>query len=77
MTFTLKDVPGNCTLLTVVKSDSNNVPLHRRLEVFRINSDSWEAQLENIAHHVSTWWPGFARYGPLERSARQYFRGAG
>jgi len=53
VTFTLKDAPGNGTLLTVVESGFDNVPPSRRLEAFRMNSAGWKAQLDNIARHVS------------------------
>lgn len=53
VTFTLKDAPGNVTLLTVVESGFDNVPPHRRLEAFRMNSHGWEVQINNIARHVS------------------------
>jgi uncharacterized protein YndB with AHSA1/START domain len=53
VTFTLKDAPGNGTLLTVVESGFDNLPPHRRLEAFRMNSGGWTAQLNNIARHVS------------------------
>ena len=54
VTFTLKDAPGNGTLLTVVESGFDNVPPQRRMEAFRMNSRGWEGQLNNIAHHAST-----------------------
>jgi uncharacterized protein YndB with AHSA1/START domain len=53
VTFTLKDAPGNGTLLTVVESGFDKVPPHRRLEAFRMNSGGWEGQMENIVRHVS------------------------
>lgn len=53
VTFTLKDAPGNGTLLTVRESGFDNVPPHRRLEAFRMNSHGWEAQLGNIVRYVS------------------------
>jgi len=53
VTFTLKDAPGNGTVLTVRESGFDNVPPHRRLEAFRMNSHGWEAQLGNIARHAS------------------------
>ena len=53
VTFTLQEVPGNRTRLTVVESGFDQVPPHRRLEAFRKNSGGWEAQLENIARHAS------------------------
>ncbi|MDQ6924040.1 MAG: SRPBCC family protein [Pseudomonadota bacterium] len=53
VTFTLKDMPGKSTLLTVVESGFDNVPPHRRLKAFRMNSRGWEGQMNNIARHVS------------------------
>lgn len=53
VTFTLEQLPGNRTRLTVVESGFDKVPPHRRLEAFRKNSGGWEAQLENIARHAS------------------------
>jgi uncharacterized protein YndB with AHSA1/START domain len=53
VTFTLKDAPGNGTLLTVVESGFDNVPPHRRLEALRMHSLGWEAQTNNIMRHVS------------------------
>ena len=53
VTFTLQDAPDNGTLLTVVESGFDNVPPHRRLEAFRMHNQGWEAQLNNIAKHVS------------------------
>ncbi|MGY4515786.1 SRPBCC family protein [Lysobacter sp. HA18] len=52
VTFTLKDAPGNATLLTVVESGFDQVPPTRRLEAFRMNGRGWTAQLESIARHV-------------------------
>lgn len=54
VTFTLKDAPDNGTLLTVVETGFDNVPPHRRLEAFRMHSQGWEKQLDNIMHHVGT-----------------------
>ena len=53
VTFTLKDMSGKGTLLTVVESGFDNVPPHRRLEAFRMNSRGWEGQMNNIVRHVS------------------------
>jgi len=53
VTFTLKDAPGNGTLLTVVESGFDKVPPQRRLEAFRMNNRGWEAQLTNIVKYVS------------------------
>ena len=54
VTFTLKDAPGNATLLTVVETGFDKVPPERRLEAFRMNGNGWQKQLENIARHVGT-----------------------
>jgi uncharacterized protein YndB with AHSA1/START domain len=53
VTFTLNDATGSGTLLTVVESGFDMLPPHRRLEAFRMNSGGWEAQVNNIARHVS------------------------
>lgn len=53
VTFTLKDAPGDGTLLTVVESGFDNVPPHRRLEAFRMNGRGWQVQMENIVRHVT------------------------
>lgn len=53
VTFTLKDAPGDRTLLTVVESGFDKVPPQRRLEAFRKNGAGWEAQLKNVAAHAS------------------------
>jgi uncharacterized protein YndB with AHSA1/START domain len=53
VTFLLKDAPGNGTLLTVVETGFDNVPPHRRLEAFRMNSRGWEQQLTCIVRHVT------------------------
>jgi len=52
VTFTLKDAPGKATLLTVVESGFDQVPPHRRVEAFRMNTRGWQAQLDNIVRHV-------------------------
>jgi uncharacterized protein YndB with AHSA1/START domain len=54
VTFTLKDAPGNGTLLTVLESGFDNVPPHRRLEAFRMHSRGWEVQMDNLLRHVIT-----------------------
>jgi uncharacterized protein YndB with AHSA1/START domain len=54
VTFTLRDAPGNATLLTVVESGFDQLPPERRLEAFRMNSGGWEAQMGNILRHVGT-----------------------
>lgn len=52
VTFTLGDA-GSGTLLTVVESGFDKVPPDRRMEAFRMNSGGWDAQMRNIAGHVT------------------------
>ena len=51
--FELKEIEGG-TLLSVVESGFDNVPLSRRLEAFRMNSGGWDEQVKNIERHVTT-----------------------
>jgi len=51
--FELKEVEGG-TLLSVVESGFDNVPVSRRLEAFRENSSGWDEQMQNIEKHVAT-----------------------
>ncbi len=50
--FTLEEVPEG-TRLKVVESGFDRVPLARRAEAFRMNSDGWTQQLKAIERHVS------------------------
>ena len=50
--FTLEDAPGG-TRLTIVESGFDRVPLSRRAEAFRMNSDGWGEQMQNIQRYVS------------------------
>ena len=52
--FTLRDAPGQGTLLTVVESGFDRVPPQRRLEAFRMHGQGWDRQLGNIARHAET-----------------------
>lgn len=51
--FELQDA-GDGTLLTVVESGFDNVPVERRMDAFRMNSGGWDAQLNNIERYVTT-----------------------
>jgi uncharacterized protein YndB with AHSA1/START domain len=51
--FELTEVDGG-TLLTVVESGLDNIPLARRATVFRLNSSGWDEQMRNIEKHVAT-----------------------
>jgi uncharacterized protein YndB with AHSA1/START domain len=50
--FRLEEVKDG-TLLTVVESGFDRIPAGRRDEAFRMNSEGWSIQLENIQRHVT------------------------
>jgi uncharacterized protein YndB with AHSA1/START domain len=50
--FRLDDADGG-TLLTIVESGFDRVPLARRAEAFRMNEQGWTEQTRNIDRHVS------------------------
>ena len=50
--FQLEEVPEG-TLLTVVESGFDQIPEERRAKAFRMNSEGWATQLENIQRHVA------------------------
>ena len=50
--FELQDVAEG-TLLTVVESGFDRIPLRRRAEAFRMNDQGWTAQMKNIDGHVT------------------------
>jgi uncharacterized protein YndB with AHSA1/START domain len=50
--FELKDAEGG-TLLSVVESGFDNIPVARRQEAFRMNSGGWDEQMKNIEKHVA------------------------
>jgi hypothetical protein len=52
VTFELQDAAGG-TLLSVVESGFDNVPPHRRLDAFRMNSGGWDEQMQRIEKHVA------------------------
>jgi uncharacterized protein YndB with AHSA1/START domain len=49
----LEEVEGG-TLLPVVESGLDKIPLARRATAFRMNSAGWDAQIRNIEKHVAT-----------------------
>jgi uncharacterized protein YndB with AHSA1/START domain len=51
--FELSEVEGG-TVLTVVESGLDRIPLARRATVFRLNSSGWDEQMRNIEKHVAT-----------------------
>ena len=50
--FQLEAAPEG-TLLTIVESGFDRIPLARRAEAFRMNEGGWTAQAKNIERHVS------------------------
>jgi len=50
--FRLQEVAEG-TMLTVVESGFDQIPSERRAEAFRMNSQGWAAQMENIRRHVT------------------------
>ena len=51
--FELREVEGG-TMLTVVESGLDKIPLARRATVFRMNSSGWDGQMRNVEKHVAT-----------------------
>jgi uncharacterized protein YndB with AHSA1/START domain len=49
--FRLEETPGG-TLLTVSESGFDRIPAERRDEAFRMNSEGWAEQVQNIRRHV-------------------------
>ena len=50
--FRLEDIPDG-TLLTVVESGFDAIPVARRAEAYRRNDGGWAAQLKKIEQHVA------------------------
>jgi uncharacterized protein YndB with AHSA1/START domain len=50
--FELREAEGG-TMLSVVESGLDKIPLARRADVFRMNSSGWDEQMENIKKHVA------------------------
>ena len=53
VTFTLSDAKDG-TLLEIVESGFEKLPLHRRAEAFKSNEGGWEEQTRRIAKHVGS-----------------------
>ena len=49
--FKLEEADGG-TMLTLVESGFDRIPLHRRAEAFRMNDQGWTEQMANIRRHV-------------------------
>jgi uncharacterized protein YndB with AHSA1/START domain len=51
--FTLEDAEGGGTAVTIVESGFDRIPLARRAEAFRMNTEGWAGQIKNLAAYVS------------------------
>ena len=51
--FELEEVEGG-TMLTVVESGFDRIPVERRAEAYRGNDEGWAVQVESIKRHVTT-----------------------
>ncbi len=51
--FELADAPGG-TMLTVVESGFDQVPLARRAQAYRMNGEGWTFQMQAIEKYVAT-----------------------
>jgi len=51
--FTLEEAEGGGTLLTIVESGFDRIPLARRAEAFRMNTEGWDGQIQNLERYVS------------------------
>ncbi len=50
--FELHEVPEG-TLLRVVESGFDALPIERRSRVFRLNTEGWDQQMKNIEKHAT------------------------
>jgi len=51
--FTLEEAEGGGTALTIVESGFDRIPLARRAEAFRMNTEGWGGQIKNLERYVS------------------------
>lgn len=51
--FTFEEVEGG-TRLTITESGFDDIPLARRAEAFRMNSEGWGTQIQNIEAYVTS-----------------------
>jgi len=51
--FTLEDAEGGGTALTIVESGFDRIPLARRAEAFRMNTEGWGSQIKNLERYVA------------------------
>ena len=46
------DQDGDSTVLTIIESGFDRIPIARRAEAFRMNSEGWTIEAKNIENHV-------------------------
>jgi len=51
--FTLADAEGGGTTVTIVESGFDRIPLARRAEAFRMNTEGWGSQIKNLERYVA------------------------
>jgi len=51
--FTLEDAPGGGTAVTIIESGFDGIPLARRAEAFRMNTEGWNGQVKNLERYVA------------------------
>ena len=51
--FRLKEVPGG-TQVQVAESGFEQIPLERRADAYRMNSQGWEQQMQNLRDYLGT-----------------------
>ena len=75
VSFELASADGG-TLLTITESGFDGIPLERRAESFRMNSEGWSIQIGNIEAYVrgTAWGPGAAgrRLSGRRRCSRRW-----
>ena len=50
--FHLEEIAGG-TVVTIVESGFDRIPLERRAEAYRMNDEGWAGQAKNLARHVA------------------------
>ena len=51
--FTFEDAEDGGTTVTIVESGFDRIPLARRAEAFRMNTEGWGSQIKNLERYVA------------------------
>ena len=51
--FTLEEAAGGTTVLTIVESGFDQIPITRRAEAYRMNDGGWSGQIRNLERYVA------------------------